>query len=118
MANRDSAEYGLLQQRQNLAETLKTPPSTGKSAVSRKVNSAIGFASNPSGIPKRPHSGMNPRQARDNSNGPAPNAKQMRTKIDQLESMLFVLQKTQVTDSTNLQTLMKSTKKHNASLKD
>ena len=103
MHDRDQAEYGLLKQRHNLAETLKTPPSTGKSAVSRKVASAIGFASNASGIPKRPHSGMNPRQARDNSNGPAPNAKQMRTKIEQLESMLLALQKTQVTDSTNLQ---------------
>ena len=94
VVDRDSAEYGLLKQRQNLADTLKTPPSTGKSAVSRKVHSAIGFASTSSGIPKRPHSGMNPKQARDNSNGPAPNAKQMRVKIDQLEAMLFALQKT------------------------
>jgi len=75
MANRENFDYELAKQRQNLAHTLKTPPSTGKSG-SRRIASATGFASN-IGIPKRPHSGANPKQlqTRDNSNGPAPSAK-------------------------------------------
>ena len=69
-------EPEMASRRNQLAQTLKTPPSTGKTAGSRKLGSTAAFASNANGIPKRPHSGANPRQPRENSNGPpAPSAK-------------------------------------------
>ena len=76
LPDRENVDYELARQRQNLAHTLKTPPSTAKTG-SRRIASATGFASNNNGIPKRPHSGVNPKQLqpRDNSNGPAPTAK-------------------------------------------
>ena len=90
--DREQVDYQIAKQRYTLAETLKTPPSTAKTGGGRRIGAATNFNSNTNAIPKRPHSGLNPKQ-RENSNGPAPNAKQMRTKIDQLESALSILQK-------------------------
>ena len=71
---RPNTEMDLAKNRGALAQTLKSPPSTSKTTGGRKVGVAA-FNSNSGGIPKRPHSGANPRQSRENSNAPPPNAK-------------------------------------------